>query len=121
MLAVLGGIWGAFKTPIGRDIGVVFLALAFTAGVYAAGYHARAAVSKEATYKAERDAALRDLLISQQAAKVAEEMASSAETDAAEARKKADDYAKRLPKGTGADLTDFDVRELQRIRERKRR
>ena len=111
----------ALASPAGKILGGAVAALLLTVAVYTAGYRAHVSVSQEAQYKAERDAAVRDLLIAQQATKVAEELADAAELDAAEARKKADDYAKRLPKGTGADLTDDDVRELQHIRERKRR
>jgi hypothetical protein len=114
-------IWKALTSPLGLIIGAVVAGSIWTAAVYTGGWNARAAISREEQYKAERDAAVRDLLISQNATKTAEELADAAELDAAEARKKADDYAKKLPKGTSADLTDFDVKQLRDIRNRKRR
>lgn len=114
-------LWKAVTSPTGLILGALVAGSLWTVAVYAGGWNARAAISREEQYKAERDAALRDLAVSQHSTKVAEELANAAEIDAAEALKRANDYASRLPKGTGADLTDSDVRELQRIRARKRR
>ncbi|WP_132588292.1 hypothetical protein [Rhizobium sp. BK068] len=111
----------ALTSPAGKILGGAIAAVVFVVAVYTAGYRAHFAVSKEAQYRAERDAAWRDLLISQQATKTAEDLADAAEIDAAEARKRADEYAKKLGKGGGADLTADDIRQLQHVRSGKRR
>jgi glycerol-3-phosphate O-acyltransferase len=111
----------ALTSPAGKILGGAIAAVVFTIAVYTAGYRAHVTASKEAQYRAERDAAFRDLLISQQATKAAEDLADAAEIDTAEARKRADEYAKKLGKGDGADLTADDIKQLQHIRGGKRR
>lgn len=121
MLTVAVGAWKALWSPAGRVVAVAALALIFVSSVYVAGYRAAMKESRVEAVKAERDAAIRDLRAAKDAARLAEQMADISEFEAEQARRRADEYAKELPSGTNADLTDADIKRLRDIRNRKKR
>lgn len=110
---------GLILSPLGRILGAAVLALSLSALIYGAGWRAHASHSREEQFKAERDAALRDLAVAKTAAAAAELMADEADKKFEKSIKKADDYAKSLPRNGGCALTDSDIKQLRLIRGRK--
>lgn len=96
-------------------------AVAFVIAIYGAGYRAASKASQADELRRERDAALRDLRVAEEAAANAERLISEANRRSADARKRAEEYANQLPANGGCALTGDDLNRLRDIRNRTKR